>query len=308
MVNTKLNNKKFVFIGDLNSINSEVIIKSFNIYNKYCKLLFVCSKKSVQNELLRFKSNIKINIIYDPISFLGFQKNSINIFEIPDKSKFKYINLLNQLNVCNELCNLTGFDLITFPINKSVIKKHINFNGITEYLGEINKTKTLMLMYGENFSIIPVTTHINPKTIHLHLSEKKITAFLNFLFKKLNKNKELLHFKYIKYLCYNPHCGENGLLGNEDIKIKKILLKKFNKKIIGPIPADSAFNNYNKNTLFLSNYHDQALIPFKILNPKGVNLTIGLKYKRISPAHGTASDIKYKGLANVSSFLRCTQI
>ena len=98
MVNTKLNNKKFVFIGDLNSINSEVIIKSFNIYNKYCKLLFVCSKKSVQNELLRFKSNIKINIIYDPISFFGFQKNSINIFEIPDKSKFKLEGIRGGMN------------------------------------------------------------------------------------------------------------------------------------------------------------------------------------------------------------------
>ena len=90
---------------------------------------------------------------------------------------------------------------------------------------------------------------------------------------------------------------------NED-KIIKSCLNKF-KNINGPIAADSAFSKYTKKTLFFSMYHDQALIPFKILNQKSFNLTLGLSYRRLSPAHGTAKDIAYKNIANNSSYLEC---
>ena len=81
------------------------------------------------------------------------------------------------------------------------------------------------------------------------------------------------------------------------------------KKITGPYPADSAFNNLGSdNYLFISMYHDQALIPFKLLNKKGINLTIGLGYRRLSPAHGTARDIKFKDNANISSYLACMEL
>ena len=81
------------------------------------------------------------------------------------------------------------------------------------------------------------------------------------------------------------------------------------KKISGPYPADSAFNNLeNNNSLFISMYHDQALIPFKILNRKGINLTMGLEYRRLSPAHGTAKDIKFKNIADISSYLACMEL
>ena len=67
----------------------------------------------------------------------------------------------------------------------------------------------------------------------------------------------------------------------------------------------TGFNNIKKNTLFISTYHDQALIPFKILNKKGINMTLGLNYRRMSPAHGTAKDIKYKNVSDNSSFVEC---
>ena len=82
------------------------------------------------------------------------------------------------------------------------------------------------------------------------------------------------------------------------------MINKF-KKIKGPYPADSAFNKINKGTLFISTYHDQALIPFKILNKKSVNMTLGLNYRRLSPAHGTAINIKKKYVANNKSYLSC---
>ena len=107
----------------------------------------------------------------------------------------------------------------------------------------------------------------------------------------------------IYFLCYNPHCGENGTLGSEDIIISKTL-KQF-KKIKGPYSSDGIFTNYKKNSLFLSTYHDQVLIPFKILNKKGINMTLGLDYRRLSPAHGTANDIKFMNKADITSYLSC---
>jgi 4-hydroxythreonine-4-phosphate dehydrogenase len=75
------------------------------------------------------------------------------------------------------------------------------------------------------------------------------------------------------------------------------------------IPADSISNYLDKKTLFISCYHDQGLIPFKILNDnKGINMTLGLKYRRLSPAHGTARDIKFKNKANINSYIECMKI
>ena len=113
-----------------------------------------------------------------------------------------------------------------------------------------------------------------------------------------------MKFKELKFLCYNPHCGENSTLGNQDLLISQIINKYF-KNILGPLPADSAFKKFNKNTLFISTYHDQALIPFKIINKKGFNLTLGLTYLRLSPTHGTALNIKYKNQSSNKSYLAC---
>ena len=104
-------------------------------------------------------------------------------------------------------------------------------------------------------------------------------------------------------MCYNPHCSENITIGLEDNTISNILSKI--SKNIRPYPADSAFTNYKNNSLFISTYHDQALIPFKLVNKKGYNLTLGLNYRRLSPAHGTAKDLKFKNKSNNSSYIAC---
>ena len=174
---------------------------------------------------------------------------------------------------------------------------------MTEYLGKLNNKSTIMLMHGDKFSVIPYTTHINIKFIHKFIKSKYLLLFIRNLLKNIENKIYGLYFNEIRFLCYNPHCGENGTLGNEDLLIKKII-SKF-KKIKGPFPADSSFNKIKKSTLFISSYHDQVLIPFKILNKKSINLTLGLKYRRLSPTHGTAKDIKNKNLADNFSYLTC---
>ncbi len=109
----------------------------------------------------------------------------------------------------------------------------------------------------------------------------------------------------------NPHAGEGGKIGKEDLEILSPIIKKFNnekQKLFGPFPADSVFTEEWKNrfSLIFACYHDQGLIPFKALVGKsGVNLTIGLPFIRVSPDHGPAFEIAGKNIANPESFLSC---
>lgn len=303
----KLGKMKYIYLGDTESINIEIIVKSHNFLKNKIRYIVICNKYEFYFYLTRIKSKVKVNEILDPIKFSNYKINYINVFNIDNKYKEKYKNLLNQLHISNNLSKLTGYDLVTMPIDKSIFKKKIKFNGLTEYLGKINACKTAMLMYGDKFSIIPLTTHINLKEVHKYIKNNKLKIYLKNIMSLLCRSKYKLDFKHIIFLCYNPHCSEDNTIGKEDDLISKIIRKSF-KKILGPYPADSAFNNIKKNTLFISTYHDQSLIPFKILNKKGINFTIGLSYRRLSPAHGTAKDIIYKNKAKNNSYVQCMLI
>jgi 4-hydroxythreonine-4-phosphate dehydrogenase len=193
------------------------------------------------------------------------------------------------------------------PIDKSIIKKKNKFNGVTEFLSQVNYKKTFMLMRGENFSIIPLTTHIKFKNILNEFNAINLYKDLKDIIHIISKKR--FTYNKIVFLGINPHAGEDGTLGNEEDIIRKVIIN-INKetkylKLIGPISADSAFKNIDSKKLFISYYHDQALIPFKILNTQSINHTIGLSYNRFSPTHGTANDIIYKNKSNNSSFLQC---
>ena len=296
--------KKYVFLGDTDSVNIEIIVKSHNFLKEKIQYVIIGNKAELEKYLFKLKTNIKINDILDPIGFYNYKKNLLNIYNVDNSYKEKYKNLLNQIKLSNKLSSITKYDLITMPINKSLFKKKIKFIGMTEYLGKLNKSKTMMLMYGENFSVIPLTTHINLKNIYKDLSKDKINKKLNNMMNLLNLKRYKLNFKHFIFLCYNPHCSEDNTIGSEDKKIKEIIRKNF-KNILGPYPSDSAFNNYKKNSLYISTYHDQALIPYKIINKKGYNLTLGLSYRRLSPAHGTAKDIMFKKKSDNASYLAC---
>ncbi len=304
---TKNYKNKYVFLGDSNSINIEIICKSFKRLKHKVSYIIICNKIDLKTYLSKIKSKLKINEIFNPLDFNECKSDYLNIFNIENISRHKYKNLLNQIKIANELSNTNKLDLITMPINKSIFKKNnLKFNGLTEYFGKINKKKTIMAMIGNKFSVIPYTTHINPKDIHLSLNRKKLNSFLNILLILIKQKKYKLKFKNINFLCYNPHCGEDTTLGKEDYLISNIL-SKF-KEISGPYPADSVFQNIKCNSLFISTYHDQSLVPFKILNKKAINLTLGLNYRRLSPAHGTAIDKIYKKKSNNSSYLICMEI
>ena len=299
--------KKFVFIGDIDSINIEIIHKSHRILKNKVQYILLGNINDVYKYLKKIKSNLNINEIINPLNFKNYKPKCLNLFNIENISKKKYLNLINQIHICNYLSNTAKIDLVTLPINKALFKKEIEFIGMTEYLAKINNKNTFMLMYGENFSVIPITTHINLNEVKKFLNKKNLDKFLNEIIIQTSKKIYNLNFKVIRFLCYNPHCGESNTLGPEDKIITKSI-SKF-KRITGPHAADSAFKDLTrKSLLFISMYHDQALIPFKILNQKGINITMGLNYRRLSPTHGTAKDIKFRDIADISSYLACMEL
>ena len=298
-------NNKYIFLGDSNSINAELIFKSFYQIKDKVKYIIICNINDLKSYQNKFNIKIEINELNNPLTFDNLNTNKINCFNLTPSTN-NLNNMLAQINLCNQICNLKGYDLVTMPINKYTFKKKLSFNGMTEYLGLLNRKKTLMLMVGENFSIIPITTHINLKDIGDKF-EIKLSQFFKSL-KSIMKNFDYLDcYDQYNFLCFNPHCGENGTIGNEDIKINKYL-SKFKKFKFNLIPADSAFNRVKKNSLYVSFYHDQALIPFKILNKKSLNQTLGLNYRRLSPSHGTAEDIKFRNIADNTSYVQCMTI
>ncbi len=296
-------NKKLVFIGDTNSINIELIHKSHNYLKNKVEYILIGNKKELSKYLRKISSKVSVNEIYNPLNIENYNKNKLNIFNVENISSEKSTNLINQIKISNYLSKKTKFDLITLPINKSIFKKKLEFNGMTEFLGEINNKKTIMLMYGDKFSIIPFTTHINLKYVTKYIKKNLINNFIKNVLKQIKNQKYNLKFDRIKFLCVNPHCSENKTLGIEDSVISNVI-SNFNF-IEGPLAADSAFLNIKQKTLYLSTYHDQALIPFKIINKKSFNLTLGLNYRRLSPAHGTASNIIFQNIADNKSYLEC---
>jgi 4-hydroxythreonine-4-phosphate dehydrogenase len=200
--------------------------------------------------------------------------------------------------------------LVTAPINKHNIQSEdFNFPGHTEYLTERFEAKnSLMMMVSEGFRVGVATGHLPlqdvSKALTKELIKNKIDVFLQSLQEDFAIEKPKL-----AVLGLNPHAGESGLLGQEELEIIQPVIEEYRKKgvlVFGPYPADGFFGKaqFKEFDGVLGMYHDQGLIPFKyIAFETGVNFTAGLPIIRTSPDHGTAYDIAGKNEADPSSFL-----
>jgi len=220
------------------------------------------------------------------------------------------------LNLATELClNKKADALVTGPLHKANINKAgINFTGHTEFLKEkCNAKDVLMLFVIDNLKVALVTTHLPLKMVSKAITEEKIINTTKILHKDL---KRLFGIENPKILVagLNPHAGEDGLLGNEEIKIIHPALLKLKEQQInidGPLPADTIFTpKYLKNTdAWLSMYHDQALPLIKYLGfDRAVNVTLGLPIIRTSVDHGTACDLAGTNSASPNSLIAATKL
>ena len=216
--------------------------------------------------------------------------------------------LISLEKAVEALKNKTIDGVVTAPIHKKNIQSDsFHFSGHTPYLQHaFGNTENLMLLVAENLRMALVTEHVTVGDIASHITKDKIKQKLAILNSSLQKDFGIDKPR-IAVLALNPHAGDEGLIGKEEIEIIKPAIKESKQNILvfGPYSADAFFARgaHEKFDGVLAMYHDQGLIPFKSLAfGEGVNFTAGLPIVRTSPDHGTAFDIAGKNKADASSF------
>ena len=207
--------------------------------------------------------------------------------------------------------------LVTNPINKWALKQNakFEFEGHTDFLSSMdkkNKTAVMMLANNDGFRVVPVTIHIPIKQVSKILTQELIERTILTLNESLKFDFKIKHPK-ILVTGLNPHAGERTAMGFEEIDMIKPAMESLIKKglnLVGPVAADTAFtkNNRADYDTIVCMYHDQALIPIKMISfEECINITLGLSFVRTSPDHGTALDIAGNGTANPKSLVCAIQ-
>jgi 4-hydroxythreonine-4-phosphate dehydrogenase len=205
--------------------------------------------------------------------------------------------------------------LVTAPINKeSIHKAGCPFPGHTELLADLSGTRDFaMMMVGGPFKIVLQSIHLSLKDSITKIKPALVWEKLNLTHQTLQKWFGISQPR-IAVAGVNPHAGENGAFGKEEIEILKPIVKRAQAKgwkVSGPHPPDTLFYwaGQGRYDAVLCMYHDQGLIPLKLAAfDSGVNLTLGLPFIRTSPDHGTAFDIAGKGIANPSSMVSAIEL
>lgn len=325
-----------ITLGSPYGIGYEIFLRTFKETNLFKKRKPVCIGSSLILELYLKILNIDLNYSIikkddDIPKYLKNKKDSNNQFFIIDIDAINkkierleeisvYVDGLiayNSINYAAKLVKEGTFDgIVTLPVNKKNINIiDNNFKGHTEFFRDYwNEKDVFMCFISKKINVLLITTHIPLSKVSESLNEQKIEKAI---YSAIELKKNLNLQKKICFLGLNPHAGEQGLLGYEEIWIKKIIEKinkNFNnleKIIVGPVPADTAFTerNINKYSIFIALYHDQGLIPFKILAfDEGVNLSFGMKHIRTSVDHGTGVDIIGKKIASLKSFINAYKL
>jgi len=308
-----------ISIGDVNGIGLEVIIKTLadaRVFDYCTPIVYGHTKVASFHRRLSNVHDMNFNVISSASQAVAKKANMINCWEedvkievgVNNETGGKYAFLSLQ-KATDDLVNGEIDALVTAPINKENIQSEdFKFPGHTEYLQERdNAPESLMFLVSDTLRVGVVTGHIPVSKIAESITVEKILNKLKLMNASLQTDFWIRKPK-IAVLGLNPHAGDNGLIGTEELTtiIPAIEEARANDVLaFGPYAADGFFANgtYMQFDAVLAMYHDQGLIPFKtIAFESGVNYTAGLKFVRTSPDHGTAYDIAGKNMASEISF------
>lgn len=307
----------FVFTcGDINGIGPEITLKSFDRINKEkSKLVFVSPANVFYKafEIVQpccdfriIKSPLEISSDTSVIDIIDFGNSPIKIgkpTKISGETAFTSIKIAFEIVMMYDQAAL-----ITAPISKEALKMGgIKYPGHTEMLADWCLTDDYAMMFlSDELKLALQTIHIPLKDVAKNIKQEKIIKTLKVISNSL-KNDFALKSSKIAVLGLNPHSGENGSIGQEELNEIIPAVKKLKRKNAeGPFVPDAFFGMqmYKDYDCILGMYHDQALIPFKLLNfSSGVNYTCGLPIVRTSPDHGTAYGIAWRNVADETSMV-----
>ncbi|MBU8909943.1 MAG: 4-hydroxythreonine-4-phosphate dehydrogenase PdxA [Desulfobacterales bacterium] len=316
-----------ITMGDPVGIGPEILVKALNNSSLYalCRPLIIGDSYIIKQALKLLSYNNHINIIDNP----GQGRYLFNTLDIIDISNIG-MNLSDlsgptiETGTAMQDYIIKGIDLaldnhisglVTCPITKTALKlAGSQFHGHTELLAHRTKAKDYaMMLAGGKLRVVLVTIHIPLSQVSASLTMDKIIKKIKLTHTSL---KERFDIKYpeIAVAGLNPHAGEASMFGRqeEDIIAPAVrLAKKEGLKVTGPLPPDTVFYKAvnGQYDAVVCMYHDQGLIPFKLVHFKdGVNTTIGLPIIRTSVDHGTAYDIAWQGIADPSSLVQAIKM
>ncbi|MBW7675754.1 4-hydroxythreonine-4-phosphate dehydrogenase PdxA [Chryseobacterium chendengshani] len=307
-----------ISIGDFNGIGPEIIMKSLKdktITDFFTPIIFGSGKLFTYQKNI-FKLNLNFNYITETsqaqngkLNMLNLVKDNSNV-ELGKPTEESTRMAIDSLEAATEALMNGEIDvLVTAPINKDeMVKMGFKHAGHTGYFEEKFNKKGLMFLVTDGLKVAVSTHHIPISQVAENISKEKIKKQIKALNQTLIEDFSISKPK-IAVLGLNPHSGDGGVIGNEEIEIISPAIKELSDQGIlafGPFPADSFFqpNKYQSFDAVLAMYHDQGLAPFKTLAyEEGVNYTAGLPFIRTSPDHGVAYDIAGKNIADEQSFM-----
>ncbi len=304
-------------MGDPAGVGPEVLLKSYKKARVKRDLVAISDFDKIK--CLAEKYNVPLRKI-NHIDEAGNFKNQLNVLNLnypgdfyPGELNIKNAeSVVESIRIATELCLKKKVGaMVTGPINKSILKrKGFKFSGHTdylEYLCKYEKDTATMMMLNRYLKIIPLTIHEPLNKVSSKIKEQVIEKKISLIISEI---KKYFHSKpKIAVLGFNPHAGEDGQIGDEEISDILPAILKFQKNnncvVEGPFPADGFFGSkgYKNYDVTLAMYHDQALIPLKLLAfSETINVTLGLPIIRTSPGHGTGIDIAKDYRADCNSF------
>ncbi len=307
-----------ITIGDVNGIGPEIILKTLSDSRllDLCSPVIYGSMKVLQDykKEMHFR-DLPLQSIKD---ITELKKNKVNIVDCLDENveiEFGHANALTGKLAFKSLERATNDALegkidavVTAPLNKiNIASFYDGFTGHTGYLSDRCEKEALMILCSEKMKIATVTGHVSLSKVSSTIDTDLIINRIELLHKSLITDFGIDRPK-IAVLGLNPHAGEEGLMGNEELDVISPAIDQVKTKRIlafGPYPSDGFFGSgsYVNFDGILAMYHDQALIPFKTLSfEEGVNFSSNLDFVRTSPDHGTAYEIAGQGRASEASF------
>nr|AAY89930.1 predicted 4-hydroxythreonine-4-phosphate dehydrogenase (4-(phosphohydroxy)-L-threonine dehydrogenase) [uncultured bacterium BAC13K9BAC] len=300
---------------DICVLMAEKYLKKYHIIITDPQLLIDSSKK--------LNKKVFINILKNINDAPKSGKRLINVLPIKlnKKNKPGHMNPINAPFVINAIetaakgCLNHNFQsMVTGPISKSILNRGgFKISGHTELLAKICKSKSIMMLMNDKLKVTLQTIHVPLNKVSKQITEKNIIGKIKIINHDLINKFGLKNPKIL--ICgLNPHAGEEGILGNEEINIIKpaiLSLKKLGINVDGPVPADTAFiSKYiNEYDVIHTMYHDQGLPVIKYDNfSKTTNVTLGLPIIRVSVDHGTATELVGTGNVDISSFIQALKV
>ena len=313
--------KKIIYSpGEPSGIGPDLIIqlcKSVFWTDINIPILCLSDPKLIKERASILRKKVTLKEISDLNQLEANKRNIIQIIHVSDCGNTKYGKLYNS-NAKYVLANLQfGIDqalknknlaLVTGPISKeNIISINKAFSGHTEYIQQRTKSdEVLMLLASDQLKVALLTTHIPLKKVANKITKELVIRKVITLNEGLKEKFKIKNPK-IKLLGLNPHSGEGGKIGTEEIDILIPAVKELRKKKINisyPISADTAFTkkNLKETDAFLGMYHDQVLPVIKALSfGSAINITLGVPITRTSVDHGVALDISGTGKSDPSS-------